>query len=96
MGYYNQLKGRIKNNTGYNLGMDVKFNQALLGAKRNAGYREETVLSDISSIEINGHIYPGDKYLTADIFNSEGEGIQIIIQHETDRKGGYKPGDIIG
>lgn len=94
--YYNKLKDKIKNNTNYTLGMDTKFNQAVLAAKRNAGAREEAILSDISSIEINGHIYPGDKYLTADIYNTEGEGIQIIIEHETDRKGGYKPGDITG
>jgi hypothetical protein len=99
MGYYRQLnlEGKIKNNTKYTLGMDVRLNHAILGAKRNAGYREEAVLNDIASIEISGHIYPGDKYLTADIFNTEGDGIQIILEHETDRRGGgYKPGDIVG
>lgn len=94
MSYYRQLKDKITNNTKHTV-LDVRFNQAMLAAKKNAGYREEEILNDIQSVEINGHIYPGDRYLTATVFNKE-NSFDFIIEHETDRKNGYKPGDIVG
>lgn len=73
-----------------------RINNALNTAYENAGYREKAVLDDLKTIELNSHVYPGDRYVTADLYNTEGDGCQIIVLHETNQKRGYKPGDITG
>jgi hypothetical protein len=81
----------------YNGIIDTELNKAILAGRRNGfGYREQSVYDDLASVEINSHVYPGDRYITADLYDSNGDGFQMIVRHETDRKGGYKPGDIIG
>lgn len=73
-----------------------RVNNALNTAYENAGYREKSILEDLKAIELSSHVYPGDRYITADLYNSDGEGCQIIVLHESDKKGAYKPGDITG
>jgi hypothetical protein len=84
--------------TGTYKGMiDTELCHAILASKKNNfGYREQSVYDNLASIEINSHVYPGDRYITADLFDTEGNGFQMIVRHETDRKNGYKPGDITG
>ena len=94
--YFQKLKDKITNKTDFQLDGRT-LNAAMAGLERNAGYREKAILEDIESIEINAHTYPSDTYITASLYNQDGEGFEIIIKHDRkDRGTAYKPGDITG
>ena len=94
--YFQKLKDKIKNKTDFQLDGRT-FNAAMAGLERNAGYREKSILEDVNEIHIEEHGYPMDRYVTADIYNTDGDGFQIIIKHDRkDRGTAYKPGDITG
>ena len=96
MTYYKKLKDKITNKTNFTLDGRT-FNAAMGALEKKAGYREKAILEDVESVEIEEHGYPMDHYVTANIYNTEGNGFQIIIRHDRkDRGTAHKPGDITG
>ena len=94
-GYYTELKDKIEFKKDVKLSsFPRRFNQALSSVEREGGYREKTIMESIGSIEINEH---GNGIITADIYNTEGDGFQCIVDHiPTEGRPHYKPGDITG
>lgn len=96
--YYQKLKDKItfKVNTSV-MNMDTRFDKAMSRLEKEfASYREKAILEDVESIEVNAHIYPGDRYITANVYDTKGDGFQFIIEHETDSQVKHKPGEITG
>ena len=94
--YFQKLKDKITNKTSFQLDGRT-FNAAMAGLERNAGYREKSILEDVESILIEEHAYPQDRYVTASVYNTDGEGFEFIVKHDRkDRGTAYKPGDITG
>lgn len=64
---------------------------------KNAGYREKEVIDNLHSVELAAH-GTDPVYITADLYNKEGEGIQIIVNDVIDNKNRvhHRRGDITG
>lgn len=96
MTHFKKLKDKIVNKTDFKLDGRT-FNAAMASLEKNAGYRESAILEDVESIEIETHVYPNERYITASVYGKDGNGFEFMVKHERkDRGTAYKPGDITG
>lgn len=94
--YYEQYKDIIVNNILFADIEDLgsRFDLAMSLLMENAANREKKVLENPARIELEGHVYPNDVFITADIYDFEGESFQFVVEDISNKRQTYTPGRI--
>lgn len=95
---YDKLMEIIVNKPEDMPGFNEKFKKAVNGLEKNAANREKSILEDASEVYVKYQVSPQDYYLTANVYDSEGDGFQFMIEHRDheQKRSFHKPGDITG
>ena len=94
--YYERYKDIIVNNILFTdiEGLDSRFDLAMSLLMENASNREIKVLEAPARIELEGHVYPNDVFITADIYDIEGDAFQFVVEDISNKRQTYTPGHI--